>query len=169
MTEDFDALMLVFRVLFGLTFAYHGWAKRFAGGRIAGTARWFDSMGMRPGRLHAQAASITEIVTGLMLVLGVLTPVASAGVVGVMVVAGWTVHRKNGFAIVGDGWEYTFVVGLIAVAIAGFGPGKYSLDAAYIDMISPGLAAAGLAIGLGVAAAVAQLIMFYRPNSVSEG
>ena len=114
---EFDAVLLAFRVLVGMIFAAHGWAKRFSGGGVEGTASWFDSIGMRPGKLHANLASTTEMVSGVMLALGLLTSFAAAAIVGVMVVAGWVVHRKQGFFIVGDGWEYTFIVGLMAVVI----------------------------------------------------
>ena len=117
---EFDTIMLVFRVLFGLTFAAHGYAKLFRGGRLAGTARWFESMGMKPGRLHGLMAASTELGSGLLMALGLLTPIAAAGVIGVMVVAGWTVHRNNGFFIVAEGWEYTFVLALVAFTILGF-------------------------------------------------
>ena len=79
---EFSVVLVAFRVIFGLVFAAHGWAKRKGG--IEGTANWFDSMGMRPGRVHAHLASLTEIGTGLMLALGVLTSFAAAGVVGVL-------------------------------------------------------------------------------------
>lgn len=159
---DFSVVMLVFRVVFGLVFAGHGLGKRKGG--IDGTAAWFDSMGMRPGRVHAQAASLTEIAVGLMLAVGLLTPLAAAGVVGVMVVAGWTTHRKNGFWIVSEGWEYTFMVALTAALIAAVGPGKYSLDHA-LDLVDGwnGLLGAVIAIGIGVVAGVGQLAAFYRP------
>jgi putative oxidoreductase len=161
---EFELVMLVFRVLVGLTFASHGWAKMFSGGRIPGTAGWFDSIGMKPGKLHAWAAATTELSTGVLLVLGFLTPFAAAGVIGVMVVAGWTVHRSSGFAIVKNGWEYTFVVGLIAAAIAGLGPGRISLDGA-LDISDDLNGYAGLAIALvlGVGAGAAQVATFFRP------
>ena len=43
--------------------------------------------------------------------LGLLTPFAAAGMIGVMVVASWAAHRHNGFFIFrkGEGWEYTVV------------------------------------------------------------
>lgn len=161
----FDAVVGVFRIVVGIVFAAHGWAKRFAGGGIDGTAGWFDSIGMRPGRLHAQLASSTEMLAGLMLAVGLLTPFAAAGIIGVMVVAGWVVHRSNGFFIVKEGWEYTFIVGLMALLLAGLGPGRWSIDWAL------GIAAdlngwVGLAIAaiLGIGAGVTQLAVFYRPE-----
>lgn len=159
---EFAAVLLVFRVTFGVIFALHGVGKIRGG--ISGTAGWFDSIGMRPGALHARAAAATEIGTGVLLAVGLLTPLAAAGVVGVMVVAGWTVHRGKGFMIVNEGWEYTFVVGVTAVLIAALGPGDYSLDEAF------GLADnwngwVGLAIAalLGVVGGIAHLAVFFRP------
>ena len=107
-TTDIDLVLLILRGVAGLTLAAHGWNKFFGGGRIAGTGRWFDSIGMRPGRLNALLAASSEMGAGVLLTLGLLTPVAAAGVIGVMVVAGWTVHRSNGFFIIKEGWEYVF-------------------------------------------------------------
>jgi putative oxidoreductase len=161
---EFDVVMAAFRVAFGVVFAAHGWAKRFSGGGIAGTAGWFDSIGMRPGRLHANLASTTEMATGALIALGLLTSFGAAGVVGVMLVAGWTVHRINGFFIVKEGWEYNFVVALIAVAIAGLGPGRWSLDHAIglADDLN-GWVGLAIALVLGIGGGLAQLAVFYRP------
>lgn len=162
---EFALVALVFRVAIGITFASHGWAKRFSGGGLSGTAGWFDSIGMKPGTFHATTASTMEMATGVALALGFLTPFAGAGIVAIMIVAGWTVHRTNGFAIVGDGWEYTFVVAITAVAIAGFGPGDYSIDHAI--GIADGLNGTTgwlIAGGLGIVAGIGHLTTFYRPN-----
>ncbi len=167
--NEFGFVMLVFRVLFGLTFAAHGWAKRFSGGGIAGTAGWFDSIGMKPGKLHANVASSVEMATGIMLAVGLLTPLASAGIVGVMIVAGWTVHRDKGFFIVKEGWEYTFIVGLMAVAIAGLGPGKWSIDDALgLTDDWNGYVGFAVALGIGVIGGVAQLAIFFRPPTAGK-
>lgn len=160
--------MLVLRVAIGLTFAAHGYAKFFSGGRISGTGGWFDSIGMRPGRVHAMVAASTEIGSGLMLAAGLLTPLAALAVVATMVVAGWTVHRAKGFFIVAEGWEYTFVLAVIAVAVATVGPGEFSIDAAIgLDGLHgvPGLLISALG---GVAAGIAHLTAFYRPGSVAD-
>ena len=161
---DHEIVSLGFRVIVGLVFAAHGWAKRFKGGGLKGTAGWFDSIGMRPGALHAQLASGGEMLFGVMLALGLLTPFAAAGVVGIMVVAGWTVHRDKGFFIVGDGWEYTFMVAVMATAVAGFGAGEWSVDEALgLATDWDGLVGIGIAAVLGVVGGAAQLAVFYRP------
>ncbi|MCS5677677.1 MAG: DoxX family protein, partial [Acidimicrobiales bacterium] len=84
--------LLVLRAATGLTLAAHGWNKFFSGGRLPGTGRWFTSIGMRPGRLNAWLAAGTEVGAGVLLAAGLVTPVSAGGVIGVMVVAGWTVH-----------------------------------------------------------------------------
>lgn len=160
---EFDTIMLIFRVLMGLTFASHGYAKMFSGGKIAGTAGWFDSIGMKPGRIHALAASITEMGAGVLLAIGLLTPFAGAAVIGVMLVAGYTVHRGH-FHIVKGGWEFTFINALMAAVIAGLGPGRFSLDRALgIDDSLNGYTGLILAVVIGVVAGAAQLAIFFRP------
>jgi len=162
--DGFSLGTLVVRVAIGLTMAVHGYGKFFRGGRIPGTAAWFDSMGMRPGKLHALLAASTEIGAGLLLAFGLLTPLAALAFVALMVVAGWTVHRNNGFLIVAGGWEYNFVLAIIAVGIAATGPGKYSLDY-QLELIENFDGVTGLLISAvgGIAAAIAQLALFYRP------
>lgn len=154
--------LLLIRVVLGLTMAAHGYNKFFGGGRIAGTARWFDSMGMKPnGRVHALLAATTEVGSGLLFAVGFLTPLASAGMVGVMLVAAWT-HRQNGFFIVKDGWEYNLVLATVSVGVAIIGPGRYSLDhAAGIDF-APTVAFL-LSGALGTLAGVGLLAACYRP------
>lgn len=143
--------------------AAHGYGKFFLGGRIPGTARWFDSMGMRPnGKVHAVAAATTEVGAGLLLAAGFLTPLAAAGIVGLMVVAAWTVHRDNGFFIVKSGWEYNLILAVVPVGVAMIGPGRYSVDHA-LDLSFDPAPALLLSAGLGLAAGVGLLVACYRP------
>jgi putative oxidoreductase len=71
-----DVSLLVFRAALGVVFLAHGYNHIFGGGKIAGTARWFESLGMRPGVLHAWTASLTELGAGALLLLGLATPLA---------------------------------------------------------------------------------------------
>ncbi len=161
--------ILILRVLVGLTMAAHGYAKYFSGGRITGTAGWFDSMGMRPGKIHAHLAASTEIGSGVLLALGLFTPLAALAFVALMSVAAYTVHLKNGFFIVKDGYEYNFILAVVAVAIATTGPGKYSLDY-QLELIQDFDGWTGLLIAAvgGVGAAIGQLVLFYRPRRTEE-
>src|SRR4051812_32317653 len=120
--------LLILRVVLGVTMAAHGYNKFFGGGRIKGTAGWFESIGMKPGTFHARVAASTEMAAGIGLALGLLTPIPAAGFIALMLVAAWTVHRHNGFFIVKEGWEYNLVLAVTAVAVGTIGPGKVSLD-----------------------------------------
>ena len=164
MPAEIAFVLLVLRVVVGLTMAAHGFGKFFTGGRLPGTARWFDSIGMKPGKLHALLAASTEVAAGLMLAAGLLTTFAAAGMVGLMAVAGWTVHRINGFFILKQGWEYVFLIAVVAVAIATLGPGDWSLDHALgIDQNLDGTVGLLFSAVGGVAAAVGLLAVFFRP------
>ena len=110
----YDVGLLILRLVLGVTLAAHGYNKFFGGGRIPGTARWFESIGMKPGKFHATVAATTEITAGLGLAVGLLTPIPAAGFVSLMLVAAWTVHRPNGFFIVKEGWEYNLVLAVSA-------------------------------------------------------
>jgi putative oxidoreductase len=119
---------------------------------------------MKPGKFHATVAATTEISAGLGLAAGLLTPIPAAGFVSLMLVAAWTVHRHNGFFIVKEGWEYNLILAVSAVAVATLGAGRLSLDWVifgknWLDGW-PGLL---LSVGLGLAGAVGQLLIFYRP------
>lgn len=166
--DEYNMAMLILRVAFGLTMAAHGYAKVFKGGKLDGTAGWFDSIGMRPGKLHARLAAGTEILTGLGLAVGLLTTFSAAGFVALMLVAAWTVHRSNGFFIVSEGWEYNFILAVGAVGIAMLGPGEWSLDCAFgIDDQLDGWVGLLIAAGGGIAAGIGQLAMFFRPPPAS--
>jgi putative oxidoreductase len=154
--------LLLVRLVVGLTLAAHGYQKFYGGGRIPGAARWFESIGMRPGRLHALAAASTELGAGVLLALGLLTPFAAAGFVGVMLVAVWTVHRSKGFFLTGGGWEYNLILASVAVGVAVAGPGRWSMDNA-VGLHVSGLWGLLLSAGLGAAAAGGLLAMYYKP------
>jgi len=170
LTTDANLALLILRVVVGLTLAAHGWNKFTGGGKIPGTGRWFDSIGMRPGRLNAYLAASTELGAGLLLAVGLLHSLAAAGVIGVMTVAGWTSHRSNGFFIIKEGWEYVFVLAAMSLVTAILGPGSWSVDDALgIAGDLDGMTGLWIALLVGVGGGVAQMLVFYRPSSVARG
>lgn len=167
-TQAQDLALLLLRASLGLMMAAHGYAKFFRGGKIDGTAGWFDSMGMRPGKVHALLAASTELGAGLLLAVGLATSLAAAGIVGVMAVAGWTTHREK-FFILDNGWEYVYIIAVAAVAVATLGPGAVSIDHAVgLDTTLDDWTGLALSAGLGLASAVALLAVFYRPPASSD-
>jgi putative oxidoreductase len=160
-----DLGLLILRVAIGAVFIAHGINHIFGGGKIAGTGRWFESLGMKPGWIHAWMASITEIGAGTLLIVGLLTPLAAAGVIGVMLVAWITNHLKNGFFIFrpGEGWEYVMVLTVSGLVLALLGSGQWSLDDAFGLKLSGWT---GLCIALigGVGGCAMLLVAFWRPK-----
>ena len=160
--DELNWALLGLRVVVGPVFAFHGFAKIFRGGRLAGTAGWFDSMGMRPGHVHARLGAGGELLTGTCIALGLLTPLAGLGLVALMTVAFWTVHRGHGLLVFQNGWEYNLVLATIGGFLALVGPGEYSLDNA-IGFDVNGGAGLAIAVGGGILAAAALLGAFFRP------
>ncbi len=147
-----DVGFLLLRMTIGLAFAAHGAQKVFGwfgGHGPDGTGQFMEAMGFRPGRRHALAAGYVELVSGLLLAVGFLTPLAAALIASVMVVAVATVHWKNGFFITSGGYEFNLVLGVAALSLAFTGPGALSLDHA------AGITADGVAWGLGAAVVAA--------------
>jgi putative oxidoreductase len=162
--DNINLGLLLLRLCLGLFLAYHGYNKFFGGGRIPGTTRWFASMGMKWPRAQALLAACTEIGAGVMFAAGFLTPLAAAGIIGVMVVAIVTEHWKVGFFIFkpNQGWEYCATIAIGALSVATIGAGEWSIDHA-IDLDVQdwwGLAIAGV---VGVGGALLQLATSSRP------
>jgi putative oxidoreductase len=164
----FDLALLIFRVAIGAVFLAHGINHIFGGGKIAGTGRWFESLGMKPGWVHAWTASFTEIGAGALLVLGFLTPFGAAGVVGVMLVAWITNHLKNGFFIFrpGEGWEYVMVLTVSGLVLSLLGPGQWSIDDAAGLTSLWGWTGLWIALGGGVGGSGLLLATSWRPKPV---
>ena len=144
--------LLIVRVVVGLLMAGHGTQKLFGwfgGHGIAGTGAFFESIGFRPGRLFATVASVTELVSGLLVAFGFLGPVGPALMLSVMIVAAVSVHWKNGLWAAAGGIEVALFYGAVAVALALIGFGSYSLDALFglQSLYTPTLAVIALAIG----------------------
>jgi putative oxidoreductase len=145
------------RTVIGVLFFGHGTQKLygwFGGHGLEGTAGFFESLGLKPGRKHATAAGAAEAGGGALLALGFLTPAAAASLIGVMSTAVQKVHIKNGPWITNGGYEYNLVLIATMVALADLGPGHFSLDHA-LGIEVKGPAVGLLALGAGVGGAYA--------------
>ena len=130
MIHGLDIGALLIRIALGITMLAHGYNHAFGGGKLPGTARWFESIGIRPGHVHALLATMTELGIAPLLFLGFLTPLAGAGALGVMLVALIANHLKNGYFIfrTGEGYEYVLFIAFTALALSALGGGGWSLD-----------------------------------------
>jgi putative oxidoreductase len=162
-----DVTVLLIRLIVGLIMVVHGWNHALGGGKIAGTARWFESLGLRPGRVHAWMSAVTEAGCGLALGAGFLTPLAAGGLLGTMLVAGVIEHRTHGFFIFRNGYEYVLMIAVILCAVAISGGGRAALDHSIGFGLSPvtGLAAC---VGIGAGGAAALVGAWWRPAAVGR-
>lgn len=157
-----DLALLFARVILGLGMAAHGAQKLlgwFQGHGLSATAAMFDQLGFRPGRLFALLASATEIGSGILIALGFLGPIGPALLISVMVVAGASVHGKNGFFAAKNGYEMAALYAVGALVLAFAGPGRFSADAVlHLDGLWTSSRDA-LLIGLGILGGLANLAL----------
>jgi putative oxidoreductase len=132
-----DVSLTTLRVVLGVVFFAHGAQKMlgwFGGYGFHGTMGFFTHMGM-PAPV-AFLIMATEFFSGLGLIVGLLTRIASLGVAGLMIGAIFMVHLPNGFFMnwagnqKGEGIEYHLLVLAMAAALLLRGAGAFSADRA---------------------------------------
>ncbi len=146
-----DLGLLILRTVVGLTLAAHGAQKLFGwfgGHGLAGTGAFFEKLGFRPGKVQAFLAGSMEMGGGLFLAAGLLTPLAAAAIVAVMLVAVVSVHGAKGFFAQNGGFEYPLLLGAAATALGFTGAGAFSADAALGLFQNPAWGVAALVAGL---------------------
>jgi putative oxidoreductase len=147
-----DTGLLIVRVVFGALLIGHGTQKLFGwfgGHGLDGTGGFFHSLGFRPGRAMAAIAGLSEAGGGLLLALGLLTPLAGAAIVGTLLVAA-SVHMEQGLWGSKGGYETAVLYAVLAGAVAVTGPGSASVDRVLgiDDRWTVGLGLAAIAAGL---------------------
>jgi len=123
-TAPYAALLL--RLVLGALFLTHASLKIFVF-TPAGTAQFFESIGL-PGAL-AYLTILVEVVSGIALILGVQTRIASLAGCVILLGAIFTVHIHNGFFFSNPngGWEYPAFWAAATIIQALLGSGAYAL------------------------------------------
>jgi putative oxidoreductase len=158
-----DIGLLVLRLGLGLTFAAHGAQKAFGWWNGPGAAGWrgaMERMGFRPVGFFAAVSTGIELVGGIFMALGLLTPFIAGLLIAQTVVIIAKAHWSKGFFSTAGGFEFPLSLGLAALAIALIGPGAVSLDGLLDVAWAPeqGLALIVLgALGGGIALQVPRL------------
>jgi putative oxidoreductase len=122
-----DLLTLAARLLLGVVLLAHGYQK-LVGQGLGATSASFARLGVPLPGLSAAFAGCVETGGGLLLVLGLLTPVAAALVTVVMLGAGYFAGHWFGGVTGDDGWELVGVIIAGVLLLAAAGPGRFSLD-----------------------------------------
>ena len=148
--------LLIIRLALGLILFAHGAQKLFGwfgGYGPDGTGGFFESIGHKPGRRMAMIAGLSEAGGGVLLVLGLFTPLAASMLIGTMIVAAVSVHAPQGLWATNGGYELPLTNALVATGLAFTGAGTLSLDHAFGIPWTRGAGAGIWALALAGAAA----------------
>ena len=97
---------------------------------MAGWIQAVTKLRIRPAAPWAWIAALSEFGGGLLLAVGLVSPLGSLAIAGAMLVAIATVHWPNGFWNGKRGYEFNLALLASVTALALTGPGTYSLDQA---------------------------------------
>jgi len=122
-----DIAMLIARIILGVVLFAHGWQKLMING-IADTYGQFEKLGIPLAIVSASFTSFVEFVGGVLIIVGALTTTVVALDLVVMVGAAGFVHVTHGIFAKDGGWELVGVIVAVELALAAFGPGRYSVD-----------------------------------------
>jgi putative oxidoreductase len=141
-----DLALLILRVVVGLLVAGHGAQKLFGwfkGPGIPGFTGWLASMAFRRAHVWAWIAGICEFGGGLLLALGLFSPLGSLGIGASMVTAIAKVHWPKIWVTEG-GLELPLTNLAVVTAVGIAGPGAISLDTMFGTALPLWLAALGV-------------------------
>ncbi|MCU7494265.1 MAG: DoxX family protein [Ignavibacteria bacterium] len=122
-------VILLLRIILGIVFIAHGGQKVlgwFGGRGLAATVDMFVNNMHIPAVL-AYMDAFTEFLGGILVLIGLLTRISSAGIAVVMIVAIARVHAPNGF-FNPAGYEFPLTLLVIAVVLFLYGSGRYGID-----------------------------------------
>ena len=129
MNGEFGLLLL--RLVVGGLLIGHGGQKLFGwfgGYGFAGTSLFMgNALRLRPAKFWTALAGLSEFGGGLLLAIGLLSPLGALGILAAMLTAIALTHWPRIWAS-DNGMEYPLVVVSVAAAVGIAGPGTFSLD-----------------------------------------
>ncbi|MEU8635035.1 DoxX family membrane protein [Amycolatopsis sp. NPDC048633] len=124
--------LLILRLALGVTMGAHGLQHLFGlfgGPGIGGFARVLETFGYhKQTTLLSWITGITELGGGVLVVVGLFTPLAAAGLLGVMANAVYAKFHGGFFEGQGQGFEFELLLGATALSLLFTGSGPISLE-----------------------------------------
>jgi putative oxidoreductase len=130
-----DIALIAARTALAWIFIYHGSRRLFGwfnGPGLHASGQYFaNTAHLHPGELFAVLGGVIEFGGGIALALGLGSRLAGAAIFGDMMMAIITVTWANGMNATGtkSGYELNLAFGVLALVVAFFGAGRFSLDA----------------------------------------
>jgi putative oxidoreductase len=124
-----DLALLILRLGLGVMFVAHGLQTfgMFAGPGIKEFSGFLSGLGFSPAIVWAYIGACSELIGGIFVILGILPRISALLLMIFIVVAAYKVHLSKGFFIQSGGFEYTFIIACICLALIIAGSGKFSL------------------------------------------
>lgn len=123
---DFGTLGPLFlRVGLAVVFVAHGYPKLFKKEKFLGTAQFFESVNIKPGKFWVVVVGVIEFFGGLLLFAGLFTQLVALLLAINMLVAILKVNLKKGLV---GGYEFELILLLSALVLLVLGAGAFSLD-----------------------------------------
>ncbi|BBX17544.1 hypothetical protein CRI77_21860 [Mycolicibacterium duvalii] len=128
--------LLLLRVAVGVLLVGHGLQKMFGwwgGEGLSGFREYLTDVGFRHADILSYVAAGGQILAGVLLIVGLFTPVAAAGALAYLVTAilaeAMDAHNEARLSsFLTDGHEYEVLLLLVVAAMVLLGPGRYSMD-----------------------------------------
>lgn len=158
-----DLGLLLLRLMLGVTMVAHGSQKVFGlfdGPGIGGFAQSLAGMGFSSTTLLAWVTGFSELVGGLLLALGLFTPLGAAAILGVTANIVYLKFGSGFFTGPKSGFEYELLLGVVALALLFTGAGRAALDVHTPWRRKP-LPFAILGVLVAAAATVVTLVVFH--------
>ncbi|OJZ75106.1 hypothetical protein BRW65_04575 [Mycobacterium paraffinicum] len=166
--------LLILRIGLGVVLAAHGMQKLFGwwgGSGVGGFKNSLSDVGYQHADILAYVSAGGELVAGILLVLGLFTPVAAAGALaflinGMLATITARPHPHSFTYFLPDGHEYQISLIVMAVAVILCGPGRYGLDARRGWAHRPFIGSF-VALLVGIAAGIAVWVLLNGVNPIA--
>lgn len=123
-----DVALLLARVSFGALLLFRGWRRWTSEGGMQAQIDYLTQFKTPQPEVMAWGGTLLEIIGGLFLIFGLLTPLVGLAIVvqQVMVIL-WTRYFRGPW-LENGGYEYNVVQAGLALLLAAFGAGRAAID-----------------------------------------